>query len=237
MNNKGAVMKTAIEKALQVVKETIEKGGGDSKPKKKVKKTKAEKVARESKDLTKTLGKMVMDLRKAVAGMLGDVSRHTDEITVLKRTVEELKKKQKRLETDPLYTVPQRLQKEVEQHKASATLELVKLRTRVTKLESKKGGLDTAVLSRTTSQLAALEQKVAKIGQIEIKTQIVSAPAGTVENFELRFEALESAVGALEDQLTSPAPIDIPTATVVNNQLTLEGAIEKSKSEGGGNHA
>lgn len=165
--------------------------------------------AKQDKADLKFIGKTVSDLRKVVAGWAGDVSRHEDEIKSLVVANLELKKKVKRLETDPLYTVPQQLQKKVTALEAQLLNQSAKIATLAQEVKSKKVGKQLTLSASESEHIAKLTERVedletqhsaldTELG--ELKTSLGEAPANEEEGKAPAVSA--ETVGEMEKQMT-----------------------------------
>lgn len=158
-------------------------------------------LSKADRDALKHLGKEVTTLRKAMSGWAGDVSRHEDEVKSLVESTLMLKKKVKRLETDPLYAVPQQLEKKVVALEAQLLAQSMKVAALLAAAKEKKF---KGTLAGTESQLQNIEQRLTDVEAMACAHD----------------DALDELVGPRPP--STPDPIPLPAEP---EQLTLDSAI------------
>ncbi len=160
------------------------------------------------------LGKEMSKMRVAVAQALGAASACEDKVRVMETGHKEFASKLRKLIADPIYSVPDRLKKEVE----ALTEKFVATNVRVSTLEQK------------------LKEKRFK-GSLAGQTADFDKLNGRVDDLESQVHALDTDLDDLKVSLGEPSATNVsysgPDGTISKDQgqVTLDEVIEKSKSD------
>lgn len=128
---------------------------------KSVKSTDGGKVGAKLREDIRVLGASNSEIRKSVAGLLGSTSRHEDLLATLEREHKTMKAVVKKLQTDPLFTVPQKLEKKM----AELETKMLQLTVKVNSISKVKA--DVKVVAPTQGVMERLEKLSTRVDQLE----------------------------------------------------------------------